>query len=300
MTRFSLTRFAPSPTGFLHEGHLTSALAVWGFARVTGAKIVVRLEDHDQSRCRPEFSSSIREDLDWLGFLSGEAGQQVRSFETQSSRPQRYLDAVKLLQSRGHHLYGCTCSRKMIHGNLPASSDDAELLYRGTCRQSAVPLVDGNGWRVQLPDASVTFEDGWNGVRHSHQPQNQCGDLLIRDRHNNWTYNFAVTVDDFIDGVDLVVRGLDIQEATGRQIQIAEMLGRKNPATFVHHPLIVDDSGKKLSKRDGSTALSVKRKTGVTPESLIGSCGRILHPDHPQNSTLNQSLNFLATRFTIR
>jgi len=300
MTRFSLTRFAPSPTGFLHEGHLASALAVWGVARATAAKIIIRLEDHDQSRCRPEFTKSILEDLTWLGFMSGEAGQMVRSVESQSSRPNRYTDAVSLLQSRGHHLYGCTCSRKMIQGSSNAPSEDAELLYRGTCRNSATPLSANVGWRVQLSYDHVEFKDGWSGTTLRHHPQQQCGDLLIRDRHNNWTYNFAVTVDDMIDGVDLVVRGLDIHDATGRQIMLGEMLGRSKPATFVHHPLIIDESGKKLSKRDGSTALATTRKSGVSAETLIGRCGRLLHPDHPESCSLHESLIFLGRQLVVR
>jgi glutamyl-Q tRNA(Asp) synthetase len=122
---------------------------------------------------------------------------------------------------------------------------------------------------VRLDDTEERFDDGRIGPQ-TQQPSAQCGDVLARDRHGQWTYQFAVTVDDMQDGVDLVVRGMDLLPSTGRQIALARLLGRPQPPTFVHHPLILAASGEKLSKSNRDVGLAALRADGGSPEETIG------------------------------
>ncbi len=254
-----VTRFAPSPTGYLHLGHVVNALYVWGLARAAGGRVLLRVEDHDRIRSRPEFESALLEDLDWLGFVPDEGLTSVRR---QSENEAAYVRALTTLAST-HHIYACDCSRKEIGAER----------YPGTCRHRRLRPGDdvprGIGIRVQLDDAEERFVDGAVGeVRQI--PAQQCGDLLLKDRDGNWTYQFAVTVDDINDGVDVVIRGLDLLASTGRQIKLARMLGRSSPPHFFHHPLIIKADGEKLSKASRDTGVRELRAGGAAPMAVIG------------------------------
>ena len=254
------TRFAPSPTGYLHLGHLVNAIYTWGLAEVLGADILLRLEDHDRGRCRPEYDQAILEDLAWLGLTT------KTPVLRQSEREARYAALLDDLVARGL-AYTCTCSRKTILARTGPQA--SELCYDNHCRdQGYRPEVEG-GTRVLLEREAIAFPDLLLG-RQLQEPAAQCGDLLIKDRHGNWTYQFAVTVDDWDQGVNLVIRGEDLLDSTGRQMQLARMLGRDEPARFLHHPLIADTTGQKLSKRDFAKSLRDYRTEGHTPEELLG------------------------------
>ena len=168
---------------------------------------------------------------------------------------------------RNFNVYTCNCSRREIAGEK----------YPGRCRWRRLgpgaPLPAGVGIRVQLDERPEAFDDGAAG-RQVQTPAEQCGDLLLRDRDGNWTYQFAVTVDDIEDGVDLVVRGLDLLSSTGRQIKLARMLGREVPPTFFHHPLIVDAGGEKLSKARGDTGVRELRASGLSPPDVLELAAR--------------------------
>lgn len=250
-----LTRFAPSPTGFLHLGHVVNAIYVWGIARALGGRVLLRVEDHDRIRCRPEYEAALLEDLAWLGF---EADEGVDPLVRQSDTPSIYEEALDALRESAQ-VYACECSRKDIGGER----------YDGRCRAKALTAVNGRGIRVHLAEGAELFEDALLG-QCVQAPAEQCGDLLARDRDGHWTYQFAVTVDDTRQGVTLVIRGADLVSSTGRQIRLARMLGRQIPPVFLHHPLIHDPRGDKLSKSAGDTGVRELRRAGLTAPVVIG------------------------------
>jgi glutamyl-tRNA synthetase/glutamyl-Q tRNA(Asp) synthetase len=265
------TRFAPSPTGFLHLGHLLNAVAVWTLARRAGGRVRLRIEDHDRERARPEFERAILDDLEWLGFEPDEPS--VAEFRAgacdgrQSDHPERYASALASLAGAAH-VYGCTCSRREILERGATSEADGTLRYDGHCRSRGLPLTAGVGVRVVMDPGGETFDDGWMGPQRQ-DPAEQCGDVLVRDRRGNWTYQFAVVVDDRHDGITDVIRGRDLLPSTGRQIRLARLLGRERPPRFHHHPLILGADGEKLSKSRGDVALRELRASGVTPAEAI-------------------------------
>lgn len=260
-----LTRFAPAPTGWLHLGHVLNAEYVWG----SGAKVLLRIEDHDRERSRREYEAGILDDLDWLGYRPDiyptDAFRAGRCDGRQSDRDAVYRQAADELASRGL-LYACDCTRREIEERSERSSG-GELRYSGRCRLRGLPVADGVGWRVRLESGVERFVDEALGPQEQ-DPSEQCGDVLIRDRLGNWTYQFAVTVDDWLQGIDLVIRGVDLLPSTGRQIRLARLLGRDRPAAFRHHPLIMKTADQKLSKSDGDTGIRDLRGSGWTPERV--------------------------------
>ena len=266
-----LTRFAPAPTGWLHLGHVLNALYVWETARQRGGRVLLRIEDHDRERCRPEYEAGILDDLDWLGFEADvfptSAYRAGRCEGRQSDREAVYRAAVERLQQRAT-VYACDCSRREITSAVNA--DATELRYAGRCRDRALPLVDGCGWRVAMAAGTERFDDLRLGAQ-AQDPSAQCGDLLIRDRRGNWTYQFAVTVDDWQQQVDLVVRGEDLLASTGRQIRLARLLGRERPPAFLHHPLIMKSANQKLSKSDRDTGVRDLRAAGWSREQVLAA-----------------------------
>lgn len=260
-----VTRFAPSPTGYLHLGHIANAVWTWGIARATGGSVLLRIEDHDRGRSRPEYERAIIEDLEWLG-LTPDRGRPLR----QSDHDASYRRATLTLARRSP-VYACRCSRAEIERQMVADghAEWDELRYPGTCRDLRLPLSDAFGIRVVLGNATVSFDDLRLGAQRQ-VPAEQCGDLLLRDATGNWTYQHCVTVDDTRQGVTLVIRGEDLLASTGRQILLASLLGREQPAAFLHHPLIMGPEGAKLSKRDKATAIRDLRTAGRTPEEVLG------------------------------
>jgi glutamyl-tRNA synthetase/glutamyl-Q tRNA(Asp) synthetase len=232
-----------------------NAIYVWGIARACGGRVLLRIEDHDRIRSRPAFEAAILEDLDWLGFDADEGRDPILR---QSDGPAAYEQALEALRAT-HHVYACDCSRKEIGGER----------YPGRCRARAVAEAPGCGIRVQIEERIEEFDDLRLGPTRQ-TPAGQCGDILLRDRDGHWTYQFAVTVDDRSQGVDLVIRGEDLLSSTGRQIALARMLGRQVPPRFLHHPLIVKPGGEKLSKASGDTGVRELRRTGVSAPDVIG------------------------------
>jgi glutamyl-Q tRNA(Asp) synthetase len=258
-----VTRFAPSPTGYLHLGHVVNAIYVWGVARTVGADVLLRLEDHDRIRCRAEYEHALLEDLDWLGFV---ADRGRHPLHRQSDMPQRYTDALTALRQR-HHVYACDCSRQEIRRRDDDS--DSARRYSGRCRHRSIADAGRVGLRVVIEPG----EEAWQDIRLgpiAQTPSSECGDLLIRDRDRHWTYQFAVTVDDWLDGVTLVVRGEDLLSSTGRQLRLAKMLGRERMPLFLHHPLISKPSGQKLSKANRDSGIRDLRARGLSPAEVIG------------------------------
>ncbi len=273
------TRFAPAPTGYLHLGHVLNALWVWELARELNGEVLLRIEDHDRGRCRPEYEETLLEDLAWLGFIHPDRldrpdrpdrpvrlDRPVRPVcpVRQSSRSAIYQTALDRLDAMGL-VYACTCSRKDIAEVAEDSFRRGTALSRHLPRCG--PCAEGAGLRVRMEPGVESFTDGVLGAVEQ-DPAAQCGDLLVRDRNGNWTYQFAVTVDDLEQGIDLVIRGTDILSSTGRQIRLARLLGRPVPPVYVHHPLILRPDGRKLSKASGDTAVRELRERGWSAERV--------------------------------
>jgi len=237
---------------------------VWGTAARVGARILLRMEDHDRNRCRPEYEQAILEDLAWLGF---QADNELAGNNRQSESEAVYIDALGRLR-REHEVYRCTCSRRRIAEHSPLGAE-GERRYGGYCRYKQRPANEAHGLRVAIEPGGEQFHDLVLGEQEQ-RPADQCGDLLLRDRQGNWTYQLAVVADDLRHGVNLVIRGEDLLPSTGRQIRLARMLGRQRPAKFCHHPLIRDPKGEKLSKKSASGPIRELRRTGVSAEETIG------------------------------
>lgn len=275
-----LTRFAPSPTGRLHLGHLVNAIYVWGLARALGGRVVLRFEDHDRGRCRPVHEAAILDELEWLGLEPDVAS--VASFRTGAS-PYRQSDneavfrkAVAGLIEQGL-VFACDCSRKTMVGNSLVSRNE-EPRYHGRCESRGLSDAAGRGLRLRLAAGLEPFNDALLGPQLQ-DPAEQCGALLLRDRQGQWTYQFAVTVDDWRHGIELVVRGADLLASTGRQLRLARLLGRPRPPVYLHHPLIFRTDGLKLSKAAGDEDVETLRNAGRSPEEVLGvaahACGLI-------------------------
>lgn len=259
----TLTRFAPAPTGYLHLGHVANAVWVWGLAAKDGRQVLLRIEDHDRSRCRPEYDAAILEDLEWLGFRA-DLGP-VR--QSDSGGP--YLAALERLRADGL-VYGCDCTRTTFsrwaaeHGRPWQGPGCA-----GGCRERGAP---DDTLRVALGAGSEAWEDRLAGPCIGEVAM--AGDPLVRDRLGQWTYGFSVVVDDLRQGVDLVVRGRDLLDATPDQIRLGRALGRDKPATFAHHALILRPDGSKLSKADGATGVREQRVAGWSAPDLVAETAR--------------------------
>jgi glutamyl-Q tRNA(Asp) synthetase len=256
------TRLAPSPTGHLHLGHALHVLCVQGIAALQEASISLRLEDHDRSRCRQEFEDSIIQDLKWLGFESPNKPWR------QSERFEVYQTHLEKLMSRGQ-VFACACSRKEIQEQTAQSS--GELRYPGTCRELGLPLDRPNtSLRLKLPNGPNPFRDLFLGT-FPRDMSDDHSDVMIRDRLGQWTYQFAVVVDDLEQGINLIIRGTDLLSSTGRQLAIRRLIDPQAATPlFAHHPLLSDQSGQKLSKRFGSDAISKLRDEGLSPADVRG------------------------------
>ena len=274
-----VTRFAPAPTGDLHLGHVVNAIYVWGVARACnpGSRVLLRIEDHDRLRSRAKCEAAILEDLNWLGFVPDEP--PVR----QSDRGALYEAALDDLRRRGL-VYACNCSRSTIAAGAGAvEGGDAgergeavrsEVRYPGTCADKHLPESPGFGLRVRLEPSVERFAD-WRHGPQEQRPSDQCGDLLVRDRDGNWTYQFAVVVDDWRQGVTLVIRGDDLLASAGRQIQLGRLVGRADPPSFLHHSLVMKTPTQKLSKSDGDTGIRELRASGWSAEQVVGQAAAL-------------------------
>lgn len=265
------TRFAPAPTGFLHLGHVVNAIYVWGMARAHDGRVVLRIEDHDRSRCRPEYEQALLDDLDWLGFTPDEGTtaefRAGTSALRQSDSDWRYAAAITALEIRGL-VYPCRCSRGDI-ARFIEHRPNKETRYPGTCRDAAIPPDASLQRRVRLGPDRERFFDLLRGP-HEQVPAEQCGDVLVRDRLGQWTYQFAVTVDDLDQKIDVVIRGEDLLASTGRQRALARLLGRRRPLHYMHHPLVRHPEGAKLSKSAGDAGVRELRTAGATPAEVLG------------------------------
>ena len=167
------------------------------------------------------------------------------------------------------------------------ASSAGDLRYPGTCRDAAVDGARTSARRVRIEKETISFRDLRLGPVEQ-VPSDQAGDILARDRHGHWTYQFAVAVDDLDQEVDMVIRGEDLLASTGRQIQLARLLGRKTPPLFLHHPLILRPDGRKLSKSNRDTGIRDLRAAGWSVERVLGEAGAALGLTHGQPASMEE------------
>jgi glutamyl-Q tRNA(Asp) synthetase len=265
-----VTRFAPSPTGYLHLGHAYSALQGWRAAREAGGRFLLRIEDIDRARCKPEFTDAILEDLAWLGIdWDGEVRQQSQHIADYEAA----LDKLDVLGV----LYPCFCSRAEIAraGEAPQSEDGP--VYPATCR--SVPteervrrIAAGESFGLRLDvaralarRAPLEWEEDGRGIIPA-QPE-RLGDVVVARKDVPTSYHLAVTVDDALQGVTLVTRGADLFMPTHTHRLLQALLDLPVPR-YRHHKLLTDASGKRFAKRDKALTLRALREAGRTPQEV--------------------------------
>ena len=271
------TRFAPAPTGDLHLGHLVNALYTWGLARATGGRVILRIEDHDRQRSRPAFEAAMLDDLERLGLVPDEPSlDDLRAGPTpyrQSDAGPVYSAALDRLRDDGL-VYACACSRTTFAAyEVERGRPWRGIGCPGGCRALELPEDEDTSLRVAVGAGSERWVDLLAGPM-ADEPAGS-GDPLVRDRVGNWTYAWCVVVDDMRQGIDLVIRGRDLLEATPVQLRLARLLGRETPPAFLHHPLVRRVSGQKLSKSAGDTAVRSLLDAGSTPAELFGLAARL-------------------------
>lgn len=261
------SRLAPSPTGLLHPGNIWSFMVCWLAARRSGGRIILRVDDIDGPRSRPEYIDAIVRDLRWLGFdWDGRASLQ-------SDRIELYATVLNDLRERGL-TYPCFCSRAELRGMASAPNrGDALAGYPGTCRrlteeERAAKLLTRPLFavRIKTPDGGFKFRDLVLGERRF---ASYGGDVAALRSDNVFSYQFATAVDDFFLDASLIVRGSDLVESTPVQAYIRSLLGDK-PIRFAHIPLLLAQSGERLAKRHKSESVSALREKGWSAERIIG------------------------------
>lgn len=256
-------RFAPSPTGRLHLGNVRSALLGWLWARSLGGEFLLRIEDLDPERSKPEFTDAIFEDLTWLGLdWDGPVWKQ-------SERGAIYDDALRRLADEGR-AYQCWCSRAEVAraASAPHVGEEGPV-YPGTCREHATPKPGRTpSWRFRVEPGAVSFVDAIHG-EVTQDVAREVGDFLIRRIDGVASYQLAVVVDDALSGVTHVLRGDDLLSSTPRQMLLQRALGFSTP-TYAHVPLLMQSDGRRLAKRDGASTVAGLRALGWSPERVVG------------------------------
>ena len=281
-----VTRFAPSPTGFLHLGHAFAALTAYRTAERSQGRFLLRIEDIDQGRCRREFEQAIKDDLVWLGLAFEEPVRR------QSEHFPDYAAALEKLNDTGL-LYPCFCTRKEIADEIARAAEAPHgpdgPLYPGTCRRLSREVKDARiaagesyALRLDVDKAVATLGRSLTFIEQGVGPNGESGEQIARPAlfgdvvlaRKDWpaSYHLAVVVDDALQGVTLVTRGSDLFPATHVQRLLQACLGYETPV-YAHHRLILDQSGKKFSKRDRSVTLENLRRNGASPQSIIAELG---------------------------
>lgn len=275
------TRFAPSPTGRLHKGHAFSALTAWTAAKADGGRFILRIEDIDPTRCKPEFDAGILEDLAWLG-LDWET--PVRR---QSDHLADYAAVIDTLDRRGL-LYRCFRTRKEILdaiGDAPHGAAEAVRPGPHPADEEAALLAEGRAfaWRLSLDRARETLGDrAWQALAFVEEGDGErgliparpetAGDVVVARKDAGTAYHVAVTHDDALQGITHVIRGQDLFEATHIQVLLQALMGWPTPV-YRHHRLITGEDGRRYAKRDGSVTLAHLRSQGLSPAALRAELG---------------------------
>ena len=271
-----VTRFAPSPTGYLHLGHVRSALEGWRAAREAGGRFLLRLEDIDRTRCRNEYAAAIIEDLAWLGLdWDGPVRCQSEHFAD-------YRAALARLDAEGL-LYPCFCTRREIQAEIlragGAPQGETGAAYPGTCRHlGAAQRAEGRAaapdYALRLDVAAAMARCGKLAWSEDGRPvladPAALGDVVLARKEIPTSYHLAVTVDDALQGVTLVTRGIDLFAATHIHRLLQALLDLPTPR-YRHHPLLTDAAGRRLAKRDGALTIRAMRRAGMTAVEVLAA-----------------------------
>ncbi|MGG4032512.1 tRNA glutamyl-Q(34) synthetase GluQRS [Paenibacillus cisolokensis] len=269
-------RFAPTPSGFLHIGNARTALLAWLQVRKAGGQFLLRMEDIDKPRSRPEYARQIIDDLRWLGLDWDEGPDVGGPFApyVQSEREALYEEALSKLDAAGL-LYPCYCSRAELQAiaSAPHGLASEGPAYPGTCRELTAAEREARAarkppsLRFMTDNAPIFFEDLAAG-RQSF-PGGPGGDFIVKRADGIFSYQLAVVVDDAAMGITDVLRGSDLLDSTARQLVLFEALGLA-PPRYAHVPLLNGPDGRRLSKRHGAVALAALRSAGTSAENLVG------------------------------
>lgn len=257
-------RFAPTPSGRMHLGNVFAALIAWLAVRSKGGTMLLRMEDLDTQRTKPEYAERIRQDLAWLGL------DYDRETLPQSKRTDTYIRYFELLREKGL-LYPCYCTRSQLHSVNAPHLSDGTYVYPGTCRDLTEAQQAAFGrkpaWRIRVPDRQWYVDDKIQGS-YTENLLSDCGDFVVRRADDAFVYQLAVTVDDGESGVTQVVRGVDLLSSAPRQMYLQELFGFSHPE-YAHVPLLMAGDGRRLSKRDRDMDLSYLRQHFSAPQ-IVG------------------------------
>lgn len=257
-------RFAPTPSGRMHLGNVFAALIAWLSVRSQDGTMILRMEDIDTQRARPEYADTLRKDLRWLG-LSWD-----QETAPQSSRAEVYETYFQKLMEMGL-LYPCYCTRAQLHSVNAPHLSDGTYIYPGTCRglppAQQAAFHRPPAWRIRVPDRRITLTDRLQGD-YSENLATDCGDFVVRRGDGAFVYQLAVTVDDGLSGVTEVVRGADLLSSCPRQMYLQTLFDFSHP-DYAHIPLLVAPDGRRLSKRDRDMDLGFLREQMTAP-TLLG------------------------------
>jgi len=271
-------RFAPSPTGFMHLGNVWAALIAWLSVKQQDGTMILRVEDLDPDRSKPEFVDRVKSDMLWLGLDWDEGPDYGGDYGpyTQGERRDIYESALNKFRKEGL-VYPCFCTRKELRASSAPHREDGVILYGGQCgrlsefERSQRLGSERHSWRIRVPNQDVSFNDLNYGLVKQNISRD-CGDFVLARTDGIHAYQLAVVVDDALMGVDLVVRGADLLDSTPRQIFLHEKLGYE-PPTFGHVPLLLGENADRLSKRHKAMDLGELRMIGWKPEDVIGLLG---------------------------
>jgi len=268
-------RIAPTPTGYMHRGHARTFLIAQQRARQRKGKLILRVEDLDESRCKPEYVNALLEDLNWAG-LNWDEGPDVGGPSVEYHQSQRggvFRKAFSDLRE-AKVLFPCDCSRKDVQSAVQAPHREGkELIYPGTCRKRATAFDSEDqalqcNWRFRVPNGeSIEFVDGNHGPQR-YIAGEDFGDFLVWRKDGIPSYELAVVADDIAMSITEVVRGEDLLLSTARQLLLYRALGVE-PPDYYHCPLVTDESGRRLAKRDHAESLRELRAKGVDPKTLL-------------------------------
>lgn len=253
------TRIAPTPSGFLHAGNALNFLIAHRIAREEGGNVLLRIDDLDAARARPEYVKDIFDSLQWLGITWDEGPLDAEDFYRNWSQALRSADANALLTALkdAGHLYACTCSRPRM--------------ARCACRSADIPFdLPDASWRLRVPEPCVATIHCWPAGEVQVDLHTALRDPVLRQRNGSPAYQIASLADDARFRMNLIVRGEDLRPSSACQVFIAQLLGLRSfvEARFIHHPLLTDNSGHKLSKSEGATSLRAMRNAGITADDL--------------------------------
>lgn len=271
---FPKGRFAPSPSGRMHLGNMFTALMSWLSVKSQGGTWLLRIEDLDPQRSKPEFARLIEDDLRWLGLEWDEGGiDNIGNAGpyAQSQRAEFYAKALERLKADGS-TFPCYCTRAEIMATQAPHQSDGRVVYPGTCRNLKKHPPRKPSTRLKVEDEDISFTDMIAGPQ-SFNLARECGDFILQRADGAWAYQLAVVVDDAAMGVTEVMRGNDLLLSAAQQIWLYRRLGL-TPPRFAHLPLICNASGQRLSKRDASLSMEALRRYH-TPESLTGIIAHI-------------------------